>query len=92
MAQNNITTSELVALLNSSGWAADGNTDGYGVLQPGGDVKVYGNRLRFAKGDRRCTVGGYTATFYRLVRGQARGFKQLHISKRDAITQEVVGE
>ncbi len=88
MPQNNITTSELVALLDSNGWAADGHTDGYGILQDSGEVKTYGHRQRFAKGDRRCTVGGYTVTFYRLVRGQARQFTQLHIRKRDEITKE----
>lgn len=66
----------VIAILIQSGWESHGQTETqvYRVGTAdcpvyrgiGGQVKNSGGRMRFRKGNRRCTVGARTTCFYRL--------------------------
>lgn len=61
----------IVDILYAAGWIDAGFTDSYSVKQAG-EYRTYGGRRRFTKGERRCTVGGRTVNFYRLVENTSR--------------------
>lgn len=86
----------VVDVLLANGWTPAGHTESETVRIPttrapvyggiGGEVRTFGGRARFAKGERRrVTVGARTTCFYEVVDKKAQGFVSLRTKDIDRI-------
>lgn len=75
---------DVLKVLESNGWTADGRTASKSVRIPtrksplygksGGELRTTGGRVRYAKGGRRVTVGPRSTCFYEIVENQRLNF------------------
>lgn len=98
------TVQEVIGILTAAGWTEDGRTRTETVRIPttknpvygrgaysGGEVRTFGGRLRFAKGDRRVTVGKVTTNFYEVRDGEATNFTHLLTKDVEKIRELAAG-
>lgn len=91
---------EVVNVLTLAGWVADGTTAAETVRVPttdspvfggiGGELRTFGGRERFAKGERRVTVGKRTVFFYTPIKGGLVDGKQFGTSDLNGIQKEAM--
>lgn len=58
----------------------------------GGELRAFGGRARFAKGERRCTVGPRLTCFYRLSAEGPTDFLRIPTTDLEAIQREAARE
>lgn len=102
MAKKEESTSRVVDLLIETGWIADGVTLVEEVRIPtmrspvfggcGGEVRKFGGRARFIRGEDRVTVGPRTVNFYRVQGGQPGPFTQFKTADLEGIKRHLRGE
>lgn len=86
----------VISALLENGWAEDGKTVEEMIRIPtarspvygkcGGELATFGGRLRFAKNDRKCTVGKRTTYFYDKINPE--NGKAFNTKDIDGITKE----
>jgi hypothetical protein len=90
---------KVIEILEAAGWVADGRTQSdtvrvstqaapvYGGV--GGEIRAFGGRLRFAKGEQRCTVGKRTTCFYHVVNKIPADFINVKTKEIDKVKELV---
>lgn len=101
MTPGEIRVQTVIELLLENGWEPDGETRSETVRVPtaacpafgksGGELRTFGGRMRFAKGDRRVTVGKVTCCFYIYGPDGPTGFQNVPTRVLDWVRETIIG-